>query len=50
MELNGIAEAFLIVNALALFFLSRRWTPMPLLISACGMTLNLGIEIGPAHY
>lgn len=50
MDLNGIAFAFVIVNALALLFLPRRWAPMPLLVGACYMTLNSGIEIGPAHF
>ena len=50
MQLNGIALLFLVINALALLFLPRRWAPMPLLIGACYMTLNSGIEIGPAHF
>ena len=50
MDINGIGIAFALVNALALLFLPRRWAPMPLLIGACYMTLNSGIEIGPAHF
>lgn len=50
MNIGGIAIAFLIVNTLALLFLPRRWAPMPLLVGACYMTLNSGIEIGPAHF
>ena len=47
MDLNGLAVVFLLVNSIALFTLSRRWAPMPLLIGACYMTLGQGIEIGP---
>lgn len=50
MNLNGIALAFVVVNALLLIFLPRRWASMPLLIGACYMTLDSGIEIGPAHF
>lgn len=50
MALNGIAIIFVIANVFALLFLPRRWAPMPLLIGACYMTLNSGIEIGPTHF
>jgi len=50
MTLNGIAIIFVIANVFALLFLPRRWAPMPLLIGACYMTLNSGIEIGPTHF
>lgn len=50
MELNGISLFFVVVNALALLLLPRRWAPMPFLIGACYMTLNSGVEIGPAHF
>jgi hypothetical protein len=48
--MNGIALAFVLVNAVALLALPRRWAPVPLLAGACYMTLGQGIEIGPFHF
>ncbi len=50
MELSGVPLLFVIVNVVALLSLPRRWAPMPLLMGACYMTLDSGIEIGPAHF
>ena len=40
----------MLVNALALLVLPRRWAPLPLLVGACYMTLGQGIEIGPFNF
>jgi len=48
--MNGLAIAFVLVNAIALLSLPRRWAPLPLLVGACYMTPGQGIEIGPFHF
>jgi hypothetical protein len=48
--MNGIAVAFVVINAIALVVLPRRWAPLPLLVGACYMTLGSGVEIGPFHF
>jgi len=48
--MSGFAVAFVLINAVALLVLPRRWAPLPLLIGACYMTLGQGIEIGPFHF
>lgn len=48
--MNGIAVAFVLINAIALVLFPRRWAPLPLLVGACYMTLGSGIEIGPFHF
>lgn len=45
MTTHGIA--FLILSALALLFVPRRWAPLPLLIGACYMTLGQTFKVGP---
>jgi hypothetical protein len=45
--MNGIALAFLLINAIALLTLPRRWAPLPFLVGASYMTIGQGIEIGP---
>ena len=50
MNINGIAIAFLLVNAVALLALPRRLASMPLLVGACYMTLGQGIELGSFHF
>ncbi len=48
--MNTAALLFLLVNALALLALPRRWAPLPLLLGACYMTLGQGIEMGPFSF
>ena len=48
--MNVFAITFLLINALALLLLPRRWAPLPLLVGACYMTLGQSIEIGPFHF
>ena len=48
--MNAIAFAFLLVNAVALFALPRRWAALPLLAGACYMTAAQSINIGPLNF
>ena len=48
--MTGLAILFLLVNAIALLALPRRWAPLPLLVGACYMTLGQGVVIGPFHF
>lgn len=48
--MNGFALVFLLISAVALLSVPRRWAPLPLLAGACYMTLGQGIEIGPLHF
>lgn len=48
--MNGIAVAFVLINAIALVVLPRRWAPFPLLVGTCYMTLGSGLEVGPFHF
>ena len=48
--MNALATLFLLVNAVALLALPRRWAPVPLLVGACYMTLGQGIDIGPFRF
>ena len=50
MELNAISAGFLVANATLLFFLPRRWALLPLLLTACYMTKNQGVVLGPFHF
>lgn len=50
MSLNIFSILFLVVNAGFLFWVPRRWAPMPLLIGTCYMTLGQGIVVGPFHF
>lgn len=45
--MSGLSIVFVIINALLLLVLPRRWAPMPLLIGACYMTVGQGIQLGP---
>jgi hypothetical protein len=49
MAISGTGIAFILVNAIALLMLPRRWAPLPLLVGTCYMTLGQGIELGPFH-
>lgn len=48
--MNAFAITFLLINAVALLLLPRRWAPLPLLVGACYMTLGQGIEIGSFNF
>ena len=48
--MTTLALIFLVINALALLALPRRWAPLPLLVGACYMTLGQGISIGPFNF
>jgi hypothetical protein len=48
--MNSFAIAFLLVNAVALLLLPRRWAPLPLLIGACYMTVGQGINVDPFSF
>ncbi len=48
--MSALATIFLLVNAVALLRLPRRWAPLPLLVGCCYMTLGQGIEIGPFSF
>ncbi len=45
--MNAFAIIFVLINAIALLLLPRRWAPLPFLIGTCYMTMGQGIEIGP---
>jgi hypothetical protein len=48
--MTGLAVLFLLLNAVALLALPRRWAPLPLLAGACYMTLGQSVVIGPFHF
>jgi hypothetical protein len=48
--MNFIATAFFVFNALALLTVPRRWAPVPLLTTACYMTIGQGVEFGPFSF
>lgn len=48
--MNLIGFSFLVVAAIALLSVPRRWAPLPLMAGACYMTLGQGIEIGPFNF
>lgn len=48
--MNGFAVIFVLVNAIELFSLPRRWAPLPLLVGTCYMTLGQGIEVASFHF
>ena len=48
--MNPLAVTFLLVNAIALMTLPRRWALLPLLMGACYMTNAQSIDVGPFHF
>ena len=48
--MNGPAVGFVLISAIALLLLPRRWAPLSLLVGVCYMTLGQGIELGPFHF
>jgi hypothetical protein len=48
--MNPLALTLIVVNAVALLVLPRRWAPLPLLVGTCYMTLGQGIDIGPLSF
>lgn len=48
--MNGFAAIFLVLNAVALLALPRRWAPLPLLLGACYMTSGQAVMLGPFHF
>jgi hypothetical protein len=48
--MNGLVIIFLLVNAVALILLPRRWAPVPLLIGACYVPAGSVIQLGPLHF
>lgn len=48
--MSAVAIFFVLLNALALVALPRRWAAVPFLIAACYMTLAQGISFGPFSF
>jgi hypothetical protein len=48
--MNSLGLAFLLVNAIALLLLPRRWAPLPFLIGACYVTRDQMIQVGLFHF
>lgn len=48
--MNGVATAFLLINAAMMLILPRRWASLPLLTGACYMPQGTDIELGPFHF
>ena len=48
--MNNIGLSFVILSALALLTLPRRWAPLPLLAATCYMTMDQKIELGPFSF
>jgi hypothetical protein len=46
--MNSTALIFVIVCAIGVLVLPRRWAPLPLLASSCYMTTGQGFDIGVA--
>jgi len=45
---DPVVVAFVVLNAVALLFLPRRWAPLPLIVGACYMTRAQTVEVGVA--
>jgi len=48
--MNTYGMLFLLISAVALMALPRRWAPLPLLLGACYMTGAQYIKLGPFHF
>lgn len=48
--MNGFAIIFVIINSIFLLSLPRQYSPIPLLIAVCYMTIAQGIDIGPFSF
>jgi len=48
--MNFFAVALMLVNAVALLIVPRRWAALPLLAGACYVTNAQNIELGPFHF
>jgi hypothetical protein len=48
--MNPIAAVFLLVSALAILLLPRRWAPLPLMVGACYITRAQGLDLGPFSF
>jgi hypothetical protein len=48
--MNGLAFIFLLLNAVAITMLPRRWALLPLLMGACYMTNAQNLTVGPFHF
>jgi hypothetical protein len=48
--MSPLAILFVLLNAVALLALPRRWAPLPFLIAACYMTLSQRIDLGPFSF
>jgi len=48
--MTPLALAFVVVAAIALLVLPRRWAPLPLIGGAIYMTLGQGFELGPLNF
>ena len=48
--MNGFGLLFATLTAGLLFFVPRRWAPLPVIIGAAYVSLSQQIEIGPLHF
>ncbi len=48
--MNGLVVGFLLVNAIALLVLPRRWAALPLLVGTCYIPFYPSLELGPLHF
>jgi hypothetical protein len=48
--MNWLGVIFLLLNAMALLWVPRRWATIPLLVGTCWMTIGQQVLIGPFHF
>lgn len=48
--MTSIATFFLLVSSAVLLIVPRRWAPLPILATACYITLGQIVQIGPFHF